>query len=69
MSKGIQLLAAACCLATGALAQAPLDSLKVNDDNADFTFTESQLDEDNDAAQTVSSISASRSDYFLSEVG
>lgn len=69
MSKGIQLLAAACCLATGAFAQAPLDSLKVNDDNADFTFTESQLDEDNDAAQTVSSISASRSDYFLSEVG
>lgn len=69
MSKGIKLMAAACCLATGAWAQAPQDSLLVNDDNADFTFTESQLDEDNDAAQTVSSITSVRSDYFLSEVG
>ncbi|MBQ0057779.1 MAG: TonB-dependent receptor [Bacteroidales bacterium] len=39
------------------------------DDASDFTFTESQLDEDMDAAQTISSISASNSDPYLSEVG
>lgn len=39
------------------------------DDASDFTFTESQLDEDMDAAQTVSSVSASNSDPYLSEVG
>ena len=39
------------------------------DDSSDFTFTESQLDDDNDAAQTVSSILSSSSDPYLSEVG
>lgn len=69
MSKGVKLMAAACCLATGALAQAPSDTLRVFDDNSDFTFTETQLDEDNDASQAISSITSTRSDYFLSEVG
>ena len=52
--KGVKLTAAALLLATGAWAQAPADTLGI--DNADFTFTESQLDDDNDAAQTVSTI-------------
>ena len=48
-----------------------LDSLKRGgqEDNADFTFTESQLDDDADAAQTVSSVVAASSDPFLREVG
>lgn len=62
-------MTAAWCVASGMMAQQPADTLKVQDDNADFTFTESQLDEDNDASQAVSSIVASKSDPYLSEVG
>jgi len=69
-NKGVFLTAAACCMATSLLAQTPADSLGIqDDDNSDFTFTESQLDEDNDAAQTVSSLVSSKSDPYLSEVG
>lgn len=68
MTKGVKLTAAALLLATGAWAQTPGDTLQVLD-NADFTFTESQLDEDNDAAQTVSSIAGASSDPYNSEVG
>ena len=39
------------------------------DDASDFTFTESQLDEDLDAAQTISSVGASSNNLYLSEVG
>lgn len=64
-------MAAAFCLAgTVCAQQQKVDSLrKVHDDNSDFTFTESQLDEDNDAAQTVSSLTSATSDPYLSEVG
>ena len=68
MSKGVKLMAAAWCVAGGMYAQ-QVDTLNRYDDSADFTFTESQLDEDNDASQAVSSISASKSDVYLSEVG
>ena len=68
MTKGIKLTAAALLVASGAYAQTTADSLQVLD-NADFTFTESQLDEDNDAAQTVATISGSKSDPYYSEVG
>lgn len=68
MTKGAKLTAAALLLASGAWAQTPGDTLAVLD-NADFTFTESQLDEDNDAAQTVSSITGASSDPYNSEVG
>lgn len=54
-------------MATGTWAQAPVDTLTV--DNADFTFTESQLDEDNDASQAVSFVTGSKSDPYNSEVG
>ena len=67
MKKGVKLTAAALLLASGAMAQAPVDTLNV--DNSDFTFTESQLDEDNDAAQTVSNITGQKSDPYNSEVG
>ena len=61
-------MTAAWCVAAGAMAQ-QADTLRVVDDNADFTFTESQLDEDNDGAQTVSAIVASKTDPYLAEVG
>lgn len=59
MTKGVKLTAAALLLASGAMAQEPVDTLAVLD-NADFTFTESQLDEDNDASQAVSVITGSK---------
>lgn len=67
MTKGVKLTAAALLLTTGAWAQAPADTLSI--DNSDFTFTESQLDEDNDASQAVSAITGSKSDPYNSEVG
>ena len=50
------------------MAQEPVDTLAVLD-NADFTFTESQLDEDNDASQAVSVITGSKNDPYNAEVG
>lgn len=69
-NKGLILTAAACCMASTMLAQTKADSLRrQNDDSTDFTFTESQLDEDGDAAQTVSSVTSSKSDPYLADVG
>lgn len=63
-------MAAAFCMAGTMGAQQQADSLRrVHDDSSDFTFTESQLDEDNDAAQTVAAIASTKSDPYLSEVG
>ena len=41
----------------------------IDDDNSDFTFTESQLDDDNDVSQTVTSIVSNNNDPYASEVG
>lgn len=70
MTKGVQLLVATWCIAgAGAWAQAvPTDTLNLQDDNADFTFSESQLDENMDASQAVASVVA-KSDPFLNNVG
>lgn len=69
MRKGAKLLAAAWLLAVAGWAQTPTDSLLGTSDNADVTFTESQLGDEEDAAQTASTISNLRNDPFLSEVG
>ncbi len=69
MSKGVKLTAAVWCVALVMMAQHQTDSLRSVDDNSDFTFTESQLDEDGDMAQTVSSLVSSKSDPYLSDVG
>lgn len=72
MNKPLRLMAIGLSLAaTTAWAQdVNTDSIRRSqDDSSDFTFTESQLDDNNDAAQTVSSISSASSDPFLSEVG
>lgn len=39
------------------------------DDASDFTFTESQLDDDLDAAQVIASVTSSANDPYRSEVG
>ena len=66
MKKSTLFVASLFAFVARASAQTAADSLSV--DNADFTFTESQLDEDNDAQQTVGAIS-SKKDPYLSEVG
>lgn len=68
MSKSVTLVALLLGMHQAVWAQVAVDSL-VQQDNSDFTFTESQLDDDNDAAQTVSSVTASASDPYQSEVG
>ncbi len=68
MSKSVTLVALLLGLSAGVKAQVAVDTL-LQSDNADFTFTESQLDDDNDAAQTVSSVTAAASDPYQSEVG
>lgn len=64
--KKIFFVASALAFAMHASAQVPVDSLAT--DNSDFTFTESQLDEDNDALQVVSSVTA-KNDPYLQNVG
>ncbi len=63
------------------LKRLPMDTLKLsgissienttitNDDKDAFTFTEGQLDEDEDVIQGSSAMTSSNDDYFLSEVG
>lgn len=67
MSKSVKLVVMLLCVSSASWAQVTVDTLKA--DNSDFTFTESQLDDDNDATQTVSAISSTNSDTYLSEVG
>ena len=73
MTKRVRLAALVWCLASAMFAQQPQQTTTqkatTDDDNSDFTFTESQLDDDNDAAQTVSSLVATRTDLYLSRVG
>lgn len=69
MNKRCKLMGLVCLTASSLWAGEPVDSLQIQEDGADFTFSESQLDEDSDAAQTISSIVASKDDLFLSEVG
>lgn len=70
MKKGVFLLVSAWCVAgaTSFAQSAVTDSISGHDDNADFTFTESQLDDEVNTSQAVSSIVA-KNDPFLSEVG
>ncbi|MBR0036787.1 MAG: TonB-dependent receptor [Bacteroidales bacterium] len=43
--------------------------IEEEDDASDFTFTESQLDEDLDAAQVIANVTSSSNDPYRSEVG
>ena len=67
MSKCLKLVAILLCVSGVTSAQVVVDTLQ--SDSYDFTFTESQLDDDNDAAQTISTISSSNNDPYMGEVG
>lgn len=67
MNRGV-FITAAFLLTLGARAQVA-DTLNLNEETADFTFTESQLDEEGDVGQTVTSIIGAQSDPYLSKVG
>ena len=73
MTNRVKLATVVWCLASAVFAQQPQTPVipkdPVEEDNADFTFTESQLDDDNDAAQTVSALVATKTDPYLSKVG
>jgi len=67
MNKGVKLMAAALFLSTGAMAQViKIDSLTV--DEFDFSLTEGQIDEDAEAASTITTVQSSK-DPYMSEVG
>ena len=70
MKKGVFLLVSAWCVAGAAsFAQSVVtDAVGEPDENTDFTFTESQLNEKVIASQAISSIVA-KNDPFLNEVG
>lgn len=68
MRKGVRFLAIALCLTSGAMAQeVSTDTVSLGDD-FDFSLTEGQLDEDAEAASTVTLVSSVR-DPYKSEVG
>lgn len=75
MTNRVKLATVAWCFVSAMFAQQPQTPVpqkggdSSTDDNADFTFTESQLDEDADAAQTVSALVATKADPYLSQVG
>lgn len=68
MSKSVKLLAAALCLSTYALAQEVKTDSISTDEDFDFSLTEGQIDEDAEAASTVTLVSSNK-DPYMSEVG
>ena len=62
-------MAAALCISAGAFAQAvKTDTISAEDDDFDFSLTEGQIDEDAEAASTITTISSTK-DPYLSEIG
>lgn len=68
MSKGVKLMAAALFLSTGAMAQEVKTDSISSADEFDFSLTEGQIDEDAEAASTVTLVSSSK-DPYMNEVG
>ncbi len=66
MKKGLKTLVLAFGFALTAMAQEPMDSLAMQD-AYDFSFSESQLDEDADDGQAVSSLAAAKNNLYLSQ--
>ncbi|MBR4528435.1 MAG: TonB-dependent receptor [Bacteroidaceae bacterium] len=69
MSKGAKLFVVALCLSTSTLAQQEVktDTLTTSDD-FDYSLTEGQIDENAEAASTITLVSSSR-DPFMDEIG
>ncbi len=68
MSKGVKLMAAALCFSAGTMAQEVKTDSVSTEEEFDFSLTEGQIDEDAEAANTVTLVS-SKKDPYMSEVG
>jgi len=69
MSKGVKLMAAALLLSASATAQeVKTDTISTGEDFFDFSLTEGQIDEDAEAASTVTLVQSSK-DPYMNEVG
>ena len=68
MKQRLGIVIALFCLSPALFAQQKVQK-NAREDNASFTFTESQLNEDDDAAQSVSAFVSSNNDVYLSNVG
>ncbi len=68
MKQRLGIVIALFCLSPAIFAQQK-GQKNAREDNASFTFTESQLNEDDDAAQSVSAFVSSNNDVYLSNVG
>lgn len=66
--NGVKLMAAALCLSVGAVAQEVKTDSLTTDEDFDFSLTEGQIDEDAEAANTVTLVS-SKKDLYMSETG
>ena len=71
MRKRLKLMIVACCLISFAFAQQNNTAVKkrLQDDNSAFTFTETQLNENDDAVQGMAANVSSNNDVYLSNVG
>lgn len=68
MKQRLGIVIALFCLSPAIFAQQKAEK-NAREDNASFTFTESQLNEDDDAAQSASAFVSSNNDVYLSNVG
>ena len=68
MKKELGLMSVLFCLTPALIAQNKVKK-NVLEDNASFTFTESQLNEDDDVAQSNYALVTSNNDVYLSNVG
>lgn len=69
MKQKLGLALALSCFSMGLFAQQTKPSNASREDNSAFTFTESQLNEDDDAIQSVNALISSDNDIYLSNVG
>ena len=68
MKQKLGIAIALFCLSPAIFAQQKVQK-NAREDNSSFTFTESQLNDDDDAAQSVSALVSSNNDVYLSNVG
>lgn len=68
MKKRLGIVTVLCCITPALLAQNKLKN-NAREDNASFTFTESQLNEDDDANMDNYALVSSNNDVYLSNVG
>ncbi len=66
MKKGVKIMILGFCLSMTAMAQESSDSLALQD-AYDYSFSESQLDEDADDGQNISSLAAAKNNLYLSQ--